>query len=367
MRIGAWRRLLRAAALTIATFATAAAAEPRCDRAFEDIYAAVAPSVARLQAIAVDPYRIANRIERRTGAGVVLAPSLVATNAHLVWGANVVTVWIQEQEFAAEVIGADPTSDLAVLALDGETTAPPAPWGDSDALRIGEDVLAIGHPFALAESASRGVVSGLGRVLPLSPLSWLVPLIQTDAAIHPGSSGGPLIDRCGAVIGVNTLVIGAQIGGVGFATPSNLAQAWIAEMVATGKVARPWHGVHGRLIDGPLRGILAAVHNQPGLQGVMVEAIDPGSPAEKIGLAGGSLPLVLGSEEYLLGGDVIIALNETAITDMETLIATVRSFEVGDKVTLTYLRDGERRTAEITLTERPVLPADVARFKSSSN
>jgi S1-C subfamily serine protease len=183
----------------------------------------------------------------------------------------------------------------------------------------------------------------------------MTPFIQTDAAISPGNSGGPLVNRCSEIIGVNTLRSEAGQN-INFATPIDLVRELVPQMIEKGRVIRPWHGINGQMTPRELALILGLA------PGFLVETIEPGSPAEKINLRGGTFRIVIGLQEYLLGGDVITKVNGERLTDMETVARIARSLRVGDNVKLEYWRSGELHTAEVVLPERPVLPGDLMRF-----
>jgi S1-C subfamily serine protease len=211
----------------------------------------------------------------------------------------------------------------------------------------------------LGKAATRGIVSGLGRVLPVSPLSWLTPFVQTDAALSPGNSGGPLVSRCGQVIAVNTLA--GKVGqNINFAIPIDVVRRLVPQLINKGRVVRAWHGINGRLVPPTLQ---MAFRVRPGF---LVETVEPGSPAAKIGLQGGDFPVVIGVQQYLLGGDVISKVNGTKLTSVATVIRVVKSLRVGSKVKLEVWRGSKKRTVEVVLTERPILPGDIRRFQSQS-
>jgi S1-C subfamily serine protease len=312
----------------------------------------------RILSVAIDPFKVIERVQLGVGTGFVIDDDgHIVTNAHVVYGASELIVSNGKEQMAkAEIVGVDPISDLAVIKLaTSDMPLRSAGLGSSKELAIGEEVLAIGYPLGISKTATRGIISAMERVVPLSPFSWMMPFIQTDAAISPGNSGGPLVNRCGEIIGVNTLY--AEMGqNINFATPIDLVRELVPQMIENGRVSRPWHGINGRIVPRELMFILGLV------PGFLVETIEPGSPAEKINLHGGTFRVVIGVEEYLLGGDVITKLNGEQLTDMETVARIARSLRVGDKVTLEYWRRGKLDTAEVILPERPILPGDVMRF-----
>ena len=230
-----------------------------------------------------------------------------------------------------------------------------APLGDSDTLRVGEEVIAIGNPLGLGQTLTCGVVSGLNRILPISPMSLTLPMIQTDAAINPGNSGGPLLNRCGEVIGINTSVI-AGAENIGFAVPMNLAKEILPQLINKGRVIRPWLGIRGKLIKAKE---IQMIFNLPLVDGFLVETVEPGSPAEEAGMRGGNLPIKIAGDEILLGGDIITDANGKSMDDLKNFEGFVRSLKVGDKVRLVIYREGKKHEIEFSIPERPLLPGDL--------
>jgi putative serine protease PepD len=338
----------------------AAADAATCDRPFADIFEVVSKSVVMVTAISVDPFKLHDRVQYRTGSGFVVEPGdLILTNSHIVYGATELHVRaVGGQSVPVRLAGADPILDLAVLKMPRTVAAlPPLVLGDSDAIRIGEGVMAVGNSFGLGQTVTTGIVSGANRVLPITPMSYLLPFIQTDAAINPGSSGGPLLNHCGEVIGINSAMLRIAEN-IGFAVPANVARRVIPELVEKGRVVRPWHGIYGRMVD---LGLLM-FFNVPMVQGFLVETVEPGSPAEKAGLRGGTVPVVIGAETFILGGDIITKVNDTAITDMRTVIEIAGKLKVGDMLKIEYVRNGETFVVDVVLPERPILPSDIARY-----
>jgi len=333
-----------------------ASAEPGCGMELPEAFKAVAPSVMRIFSVSIDSFRLTQRVEMETGAGIVFDDKgHIVTNAHLVYGAKQLLVTIDEQGmYPAEVVGADPISDLAVVKItDGESLKlPPARFGNSQTLKIGEDVFTVGFPLEMSKTVSRGIVSGLNRQVPMTAMSWLTPMIQTDAAVNPGNSGGPLVDLCGAVVGITTLT-GQKAENVAFAIPAAIVNEIVPQLITKGHVVRAWHGINGKIVPD----LFVAFFEMP--RGLLVETIEPGSPAEKIGLHSGLLPIVIGTEEYLVGGDVITAVNGKPLTVLTDVAQIARNLKVGDKISVTYWRDGEEKTVDVVLPERPVLTGDL--------
>jgi S1-C subfamily serine protease len=348
-------------AFSWALVALSPASAATCDKPFTEVFGEVSPSVVQIFSVSIDPFSLMHRVQHGVGSGFVIDDDgHVLTNAHLVHGTREVLISVDgDNLLPAEIVGVDPISDLAVVKPTAVgVDLPKAIFGHSEDLVIGEEVLAIGYPFGIGKTATRGIISGKERVVPFSTSSWMTPFIQTDAAISPGNSGGPLVNRCAEVIAVNTL--GSTAGqNINFSIPVSIVQEYLPQLIEHGRVIRAWHGINGAIVPLPL---VFALGIAPGY---MVETIEPGSPAEEIGLRGGNFPVVIGNNEFLLGGDIIRAVNGEELTDMETVFRIARSLQVGDKITLDYYRDGQSHTAEVVLPERPVLPGDTRRFQES--
>jgi S1-C subfamily serine protease len=328
-----------------------------CEKSFAEVFEAVSPSVVTVTAITVDPYRLTNRVTPKLGSGFVIDPGdLIITNSHVVYGGSLIVVQSKGgEEIPAKLAGTDPVLDLAVLRIEASSSLPALRLGDSDALRVGDEVMAIGNPMGLGQTATSGIVSGLNRVLPVSTMSYLEPFIQTDAAINPGNSGGPLVTKRGEAIGINTMML-REAQTTGFAIPANLLRQVVPELVEHGRVRRPWHGLYGRMMD-PIIGELLHV---PVVKGYLIETVEPGSPAEKVGLRGGAVPVQMGMQTFLLGGDIITEIDDKKPAVMSEIAAIVAGFKIGQVVNLKCFRPGQGfRTISVTLTERPVLPGDL--------
>jgi putative serine protease PepD len=209
-------------------------------------------------------------------------------------------------------MGIDPTLDVALLRPAGEgIAAAPLDLAPPAAIAIGQEVHVIGYPLGIGKSISAGIVSGVSRILPRTTSSWLSPYIQTDAAVSPGNSGGPLLDGCGRVVGLIAGKINAPSAeNLAFAIPTEVLAPVVEELAAKGRVSRPWHGLYGQMVTPPILLMLGAPPwEAEGLTGFLVETIEPGSAADRAGLKGGVWPVMWGPTEILLGGDIITEVN----------------------------------------------------------
>ena len=197
-------------------------------------------------------------------------------------------------------------------------------------------------------------MSALNRLVPETSFSLQEPLIQTDAPINPGNSGGPLLNHCGEVIGISTALI-AEAQNIGFAIPINLAKSVLPSLLTHGHVSRPWIGFHGQLIDRSLLDLLRI----PLTEGLLVEAIEPGSPAEHAGLRGGQIEVTIAGREFLIGGDIVTSMNGQRLDDLEKLSNAMRALQVDATVRMKVFRDGKELDIRYVTPERPILPGDV--------
>jgi S1-C subfamily serine protease len=293
-----------------------------------------------------------------TGSGIVLDDQgHILTNNHVIEGASKIQVKLgaSEHEYTAEVVGTDPASDLALLKVSAPSSElTPLTLGDSSKMEVGDPVVAIGNPFGLDRTVTSGIVSALQRQIQAPNGFSIDNVIQTDAAINPGNSGGPLINSAGEVIGINSQIETGGNGadgnvGIGFAIPINTAKEVITELETKGTVEHAYLGITG----GTITPQLAEVVNLPTKVGVLIASVEPGGPAAKAGLKGGSTEATIDGENVTLGGDVITEAEGEKITNMEQIIELVSQKKVGDKMTIKYLRDGKEQTATVTLGTRP--------------
>lgn len=297
--------------------------------------------------------------ERSGGSGFVWDDQgHIVTNHHVVDGADRLTVIFSDgTERQAEVLGTDPDSDLAVLKLldrDG-LTMPPAPLGDSGAVKPGQLAVAIGSPFGQEFTITSGIVSAVGRTIRSGNSQFSIPeVIQTDAPINPGNSGGPLLDRNGHVIGVNTQIISrsGSNSGIGFAVPINTAKRVIPELIENGQYQYAWLGISGT----SLRPDVAELMDLPrDTRGTLVIDVTRNGPAEAAGLLGSDRSEQVEGLDLRLGGDIIVAIDGTQVRTIDDLIAyLVDNTRPEDESVLEVIReDGSRETIQVTLDRRP--------------
>lgn len=335
------------------------AQEQSCQQTAAAIYAQASPAVVYIHAISINPYRQTERVEHSVGSGFIIdSEGIVLTNSHVAFGQQSLTVKLDDGTvLPARLLGADPIFDIAVLQIPKPKNGklPILKPGDSDQLKVGEEVLALGNPLGLDQSLTRGIVSATNRVLPPTFFALQEPLIQVDTPINHGNSGGPLLNHCGEVVGITTAVI-SDAQNIGLVIPINLVKAVVPELLKNGHLVRPWLGFHGQFIDDNLKDFL----RMPLRTGFLVEVVEPGSPAAQANLQGGELEMTVGGSEFLLGGDIILALNGKKFDTPDNITTALNDLKVGDEVTLTVFREGKSRDVKYKLPERPLLPADVA-------
>ncbi len=317
-----------------------------------DIYKRAAPGVVFVRARSVQqtqsPFEVFPRQQENvsTGSGFVLDDKgHILTNAHVVASSTDVRVSFSDHRtVTARVIGKDPDTDLAVLAVSPKgKMLHPLELGDSSAVRVGDPTVAIGNPFGLERTLTTGVVSALQRRITAPSGFAIADVIQTDAALNPGNSGGPLLDATGRVIGVNSQIATGDGGsgsvGIGFAVPAATVRRVLPELETAGRVRRPYLGVRGRAVKG----------------GVLVEAVPPGTPAARAGIRGGNHEALdeRDGSVVVLGGDVLTTIDGHAVTTMDDLHTLLGKRRPGQKVAVSLKRAGKKVTVSAELGERP--------------
>ncbi len=305
------------------------------DERLLDAYSRTVSSVAESVGPAV--VRVEAQANGRGGSGsgvIISSDGLVLTNSHVVQGAKAARLTTPDQlTFDARVIGDDPHTDIALLHAHAHATLPVASIGDSKTLKPGHLAIAIGNPLGFESTVTAGVVSALGRSLRASSGRLIDDVIQTDAALNPGNSGGPLVNSRGEVVGINTAVIvGAQ--GICFAVASNTASFVLSELVKHGRVRRGYVGVAAQTMHIPRRLQLAA---NTGASGAMITVVEPGSPAAKSGI---------------LSRDILVALDGLPTEGVDDLLRRLNAHSIGRTLTASLLRDGQRIDVELTPSER---------------
>ena len=279
---------------------------------------------------------------RAQGSGFVYdEQGHIVTNQHVVAGASSIEVsfW-NGAAFDAELVGADPSTDLAVLRLAApRSLLQPLRLADSSAVDVGDPVLALGSPFGLEGTLTSGIVSALHREMTAPNNFTITNTIQTDAAINHGNSGGPLVDRRGRVIGVNAQIESESGGsdGVGFAIPANTVRAIVRQLVETGRVEHAYLGIQMTPVPG----------------GVAVTRVVTDTPADRAGLRPATGTRLVDGQERPTGGDVVVEFDGEEVTSATALQSAVDARRPGDTVSITIVRDGTRRTLEVTLAVRP--------------
>ena len=326
----------------------------------EAVYTEAAPSVVFITSrIITYDFFMQAVPQEGTGSGFVYdEQGHILTNYHVVENAESVSVTLASGEtYPATIVGSDPSTDLAVLNIDVKNPPAPLPLGDSDRLRVGQFVVALGNPFGLERTLTVGVVSSLGRIIQSPDGRFIGEAIQTDAAINPGNSGGPLLDLEGQVIGVNAQIISPSqaSAGIGFAIPCNAVRRVVPQLISEGRYAHPWLGLN-------LLGLTAEwiqAFDQSGISlgaesGLLVVEVVQGGPAAAAGIRAGDRLVNIGNAQIPIGGDIITAIDGKAVSTVQDLtIYLDEERQVGDQVELTIVRGGQEMTVEVALGERP--------------
>jgi S1-C subfamily serine protease len=316
------------------------------------VYKRVSPSVVNITSTAlVFDFFYGTVPQQGQGSGFILDKAgHILTNFHVVAGANrgIEVQLSDKRKFAARVIGTDKTHDLALLQIDAPNLQPVV-LADSSQLSVGQKVYAIGNPFGLSGTMTRGIISAI-RPIKNEGGAKIEDAIQTDAAINPGNSGGPLLNSSGEVIGINTMIAsnGAdQSSGIGFAIPINTAKAVLSDLTRFGRVKRPSLGIVSYAIGPDLA-------SQMGLsadQGVLIQRVLPGGAAERAGLHGGNEQAYVGNTPIMLGGDLIVAVDGQEVSDPQDINAIMDKHQAGDTVSVTIVRARRQMTFKLILGE----------------
>jgi S1-C subfamily serine protease len=297
-------------------------------------------------------------LDSRLGSGFVYDDNgHIITNHHVVNGGGRIDVtFLDGTVYRATLMGSDPYTDLAMLYVKDvpQEKLVPLPLADSTTVRVGEQVAAIGNPFGLSGSMTAGIISGVGRLIPndLAGQFSIPDVIQTDAPVNPGNSGGPLLNMRGEVIGINSAIYSTtgQSAGVGFAIPSNTMTKVVPSLITNGSFQHPWLGVSGTDMT---PGIAAALGlNEP--RGLLVVDVVDGSPAAQAGIQGGDDPRSIEGRDINLGGDVITAIDDKTVRKIDDILVYLeREKTAEDNLKLTILRDGQLQDINIALAARP--------------
>ncbi len=321
------------------------------------VYEAVSPSVVNIntQVLVQDYFGVVP--EEGSGSGFVLdTAGHILTNYHVVENAQQIEVsFSDDRVLSATVVGLDAHNDLAVLQVQAEaSTLIPVTLGSSADLQVGQWAIAIGNPFGQFDrTLTTGVISALDRTLESSDGRTITGVIQTDAAINRGNSGGPLLDSSGRVIGINSAIFSptGSNAGVGFAVPVDTIRRVLPDLLQLGYYRHPWLGLSSGYT---LSAGLAEVLQLPQSQGILVVQLDAGGPLEQAGVRGAQTQTLIGNRRAYVGGDLLLQVNGRPITGVDDLESYVESnFAVGDVVTLRLLRDGQEYDATVTLGEQP--------------
>ena len=289
-----------------------------------------------------------------TGSGFVVSnDGYIVTNAHVIEGANgQIKAKIGDgKTLDAKLVGEDASTDLALLKVTANGLKP-LQLADSSSVEVGDDAYAIGNPFGLDRTLTVGVVSALQRQIQ-APIGFAInDVIQTDAAINPGNSGGPLIDAAGRVIGINSQIEtgGSSNGnvGIGFAVPIDTAKKILDQLKKSGSVQRAYLGISSLTVDGSLDAL-----DLPVKQGALVQRVESGSPAAKAGLKAGDITAQVAGQQMVLGGDIVTQVDGRPVRSADQLSQVISGHKPGDKVKLSYVRDGKERTTTVELGKRP--------------
>jgi S1-C subfamily serine protease len=328
-------------------------------KSVQQIYEQAAPGVVQVTSTSVvsgSPF-FGPQSATSLGSGFVVdKDGYIVTNYHVIEDASDVEVnFSSDDRVPAKIVGSDPSTDLAVLKIDAQASAlTPLPLGNSDAVHVGDAVVAIGNPFGLERSVTAGIVSALQRDITAPNGYTIDKVIQTDAPINRGNSGGPLLNARGEVIGVNSQIESETGGnvGIGFAVPVNTVKEVVSQIKQTGKVEHAYLGVQMQAIDEQL----AETFKLPAEEGVLIVSVVEGSPADEAGLKGGDKEVIVSGASYVLGGDIVTRADEQTVATPDDLRRKIMEKDPGDSITLDIHRGDSQRTISVTLGRQPAQP-----------
>jgi S1-C subfamily serine protease len=321
------------------------------------VYKKVSPGVVNITATVVEyDWFLAPYASEGTGSGCILdTDGNILTNYHVIESADRLEVTLPDQaKYHAKVVGFDKQNDLAIIRLEGapKDRLHPIALGDSNALSVGQKVLAIGNPLGLQNTLTIGIVSSLGRRIRTEGGDLVDNVIQTDAAINPGNSGGPLLNTSGEMIGINTLIFSIRGGGnigIGFAIPANTIRRVATELIRDGRVMRPWFGVESYSITEDL----ASALNLPVKNGIAIYRVYRGSSADGAGIRGADEIVILYNRRVPIGGDILTEIDGKAVNSPDELRLALESKRAGDVVKVTLYRGSSKIQKSVTLVESP--------------
>jgi S1-C subfamily serine protease len=357
---------------TVVQTSPSLAAAPVADNnrlSVSEIYARAAPGVVQITSTTgtddnqqtLDPFGLPDSVPPPAlGSGFVIDKAgHIVTNYHVIEGADQIEVSFSNQDtLRATLVGSDPSTDIAVLRVEASSRGlTPLAFGDSAVVRVGDPVVAIGNPFGLARTTTAGIVSAVQERTITAPNGYPIDhVIQTDAQINSGNSGGPLLNHRAQVIGVNSQIAPAQGStgnvGIGFAVPANTVKDVVAQLIATGKVDRAFLGIGGSTVTEEL----ARSFRLPVDAGVLVESVGESTAADRAGFEAGTDTTVVAGESYTLGGDVIVAVDGRRVSSLEELRDELQDHKPGDKVEVEIYRGNRPMTLDVTLGRQPASP-----------
>ena len=317
-----------------------------------EIYRTVSPAVVNITSTTIQ-YDFFFNIFPKQGSGsgfLIDAEGNIVTNYHVISGARSVEVTLaNHRRYPAKLVGRDRLSDLAVIKIEAEEKLPYVRLGDSENLQVGQKVLAIGNPFGFEGTLTTGIISSLGRSIRDEEGRLLEDLIQTDAAINPGNSGGPLLNSRGEVIGINTAIFGPGTSvGIGFAIPAGTATDILSDLLQEGRVRRAYLGLIGQEITAPIAELLRL----PADHGLLVAQLTRGGPADQAGIQPGNRLVLIGNQEFVIGGDLLVEVDGNPLRSSVDLSRYILKKKPGETVEVTLYRGQQRRTIAVELGER---------------